>query len=653
MSSFGDDLYAKTVHTTDVHSTGKIYWHDFSPPLTGSGISTLAAVLEAGNDANDQDIIGAGKIVMHDGDDPSTFVANSISGVTTLNCNLIVTGDGRAIEFGVLDDLSVGVDGASGGKILFNGTQGTNAITGASVANRVIVTNADLTDASNTFPASLEDDTLAVVMGRSPDGSASVGTKDLNMNSQQITNATSVGTVEAVIGTRISYASADGTLLQGSAKPDNPTVVSNMDFVSGSGNTFPSLSTDTLADVCARGNAMPADTALNMNSNAITSASAGTFSGTVTANALVGSLTVGTETVNTIVANLEGKSVAHAVLNFSGDATVGDKGAVTSVAVTVNTGSSSLFPTGATTFEAEGNSLYAGDGTGLFITLNTFPSGINDITSVAVSVAGSHYKSGETLTITQAQMRVIMGVPTLLQGSHVVLTLTAALGHTFITGDSALTNGLANLTECTYLDLSDSSNVGAVPTPHNPYQALMMYDPMTEGSKQWDEMAAAVFGTEIYLSYTPVGLRATPTVMVPIHFKCSFYVEDIDTNNVLAGLFRQTETSPGSNSWTPTFNPTDGVITFTAPATSGVIQHGYQYISHGANSIYHGGHVTIYGYITNLVPGVNYRFFPAIRTNTNTDPGVVTCKWGNRQASEPWSPVVVEINTVPINFKYV
>ena len=153
MSSFGDDLYAKTVHTTDVHSTGKIYWHDFSPPLTGSGISTLAAVLEAGNDANDQDIIGAGKIVMHDGDDPSTFVASSISGVTTLNCNLIVTGDGRAIEFGVLDDLSVGVDGASGGKILFNGTQGTNAITGASVANRVIVTNADLTDASNILPA--------------------------------------------------------------------------------------------------------------------------------------------------------------------------------------------------------------------------------------------------------------------------------------------------------------------------------------------------------------------------------------------------------------------------------------------------------------------------------------------------------------------
>ena len=252
MTSYGSDIFAKTLNATDIRSTGVIHWKDFDPKIENAGISTLAAVLEAGNDAHDSDIVGVGKIVMGSGGgDVSILAASSITGVSNLACNDITTTDGRALEFTVLDELSIGESAASSGSIVFSGTQDANSITGASITNRVVVTNADLSSVTNKFGDQTKG-TLAetLVLGNS------AGSSDINMNSQQVTNVASIGTLEAVIGTRISYSDGDGTRLQGSAKVDNPTVVSNMDFATGTGNTFPT-SVDTLSSVCTRGNTMP------------------------------------------------------------------------------------------------------------------------------------------------------------------------------------------------------------------------------------------------------------------------------------------------------------------------------------------------------------------------------------------------------------
>lgn len=600
--NIGRNSFTEKMTLEDLKSTGTIHWNKFEPPLADStGVSTLASVLNAGSDANNV-------------------------GITNL----------ASLEVGTIDAASV-----------------QSAVTKGTVGTKNVFTHCDFTAASNTFPSSIDDDTLADVMDRSsaaaPDNKASVGTNDLNMNSQIISNATSVGMQDCLVGNRIVFTEAEGTTLVGSGLAGHPTIASNFNFRDGTNNTFPPDVLGDLAQTMTLGNQVSTD--LNMETadgnkkdilNAKTVGAITVGAQTIAASSSIASAVItsnGDVNINAAVTN-------NAILDFTGSA---HPGGVSAIAIETNTGTSTgdPFVDVVYTLTSADNGTkytYSGSGTGLTFTLTTNSSGFNSVTSSAVALDGNgiDFSTDETLTITEAQMRLITSIGVSITNT-VVLKLTANLGLTRIEGDGTLTLGEPNRTICTNLDLSDASNVGAT-TAHNPFQALLMYDPLTEGSKTWDDMEAAVFGSLIFLPYTPVGLFETPTVMVPVHFKMCFYIEDIDENNVLAGLFRQTETSPGSDSWTPYFNPGNGLIT-------GSIQHGNQYVQHGGNGLQNHGHVTIYGYIQDLVVGTNYRFFPCIRTSTNTNPGNVTCKWGLRNSSEPWSPVVVEINTVPKIFK--
>mgnify|MGYP003676533023 CR=1 FL=1 len=186
MTSYGKDLFTK-----NLHSSGKIFWKDFSPPLGNAGVATLSAVLEASDpegDAGGHVITNLGSLTMS-GD---ANIANSdgkITGAAEVQCNQLTTSFATCLDVQVGDDLSLGTSGASGGTITFNSqaSAGACSITGPSLTNRVEILNADLTSSSNTFPSGINGDLAAtLVLGNS------AGSTSIDMNAQNITNATTI-----------------------------------------------------------------------------------------------------------------------------------------------------------------------------------------------------------------------------------------------------------------------------------------------------------------------------------------------------------------------------------------------------------------------------------------------------------------------------
>jgi hypothetical protein len=234
--NIGEQSYTGILTCQDLVSRGKIKWTEFEPPLTGGGGNqNLAGVLATGNDANGQEIDNVGKMTMSGGGDVGLQTVDSITGVSNLECSNMVTTFATALESNIGDELTMGTSGGSGGIIQFEvtGAPGSHAINGASDTNRCVITNCDLTSSTNTFPTSIDDDTLGDVMSRGNTASAT-----LNMNGELITNCQTISTSE-VATPLVQFSTAVGTLLNGSHNPGNPTVCSNLDFVSGTGNIFP------------------------------------------------------------------------------------------------------------------------------------------------------------------------------------------------------------------------------------------------------------------------------------------------------------------------------------------------------------------------------------------------------------------------------
>ena len=218
MTSFGSDLY-----TTNLHSSGTIYWKDFSPPLTGGGggdIPTLAAVLEVGNDANNQSLDNVGSIHVEKQDGVLGATGNA-TGIQTLGCQDITTTEITTLDATVGDDLALGTAGASGGTITFNASAGTQAtsITGSSPTNPTLCYNLDLTDTSNTFPSLSTADTLALVVAR---GNSMPAATVLDMNNNSITNATT-GTFSSFVNAQHMRVQSENT----SATPVGSTFTMN------------------------------------------------------------------------------------------------------------------------------------------------------------------------------------------------------------------------------------------------------------------------------------------------------------------------------------------------------------------------------------------------------------------------------------------
>ncbi len=250
--NIGEQSSTGVLTCQDLVSKGKIKWTAFDPPLTGGGGNqNLAGVLATGNDANGQEIENVGKVTMSGGGgDVSLQTVDSITGVSNLQCQNVITTFATAWECNVADELTMGTAGGSGGVINFEPTAAPNShsINGASETNRCVLTNCDFTSATNTFPTSIDDDTLADVMNR--DNTAST---TLNMNGELITNCQTLGASEVATSV-VQFSTTAGTLLNGSNLPDNPTVVNNMDFASGSGNIFPSVVAGDLEATLQLGN---------------------------------------------------------------------------------------------------------------------------------------------------------------------------------------------------------------------------------------------------------------------------------------------------------------------------------------------------------------------------------------------------------------
>ena len=274
MSSAGDNLFAKKVNATevkatdvnstnvnatkvectDLKSTGTITWQNFFPPITADGnIDTLAATLNAGNNANNQSILNIKALTMHE--DDGTTIMNPpdghVTGVQLLDASEITCTTATILVNNV------------GSNLTFDPNAGGTVIEGSTLANnKTVCTNLDLTSTTNLFPPSIDDDTLGDVMTRGNEASTT-----LNMNSNIITNCQTVSTNE-VATPLVQFNTIAGTQLNGSNLPSNPTVCTHLDLRDAT-NLFPSsIDDDTLGDVMNRGN--QASTTLDMNSNNIT-----------------------------------------------------------------------------------------------------------------------------------------------------------------------------------------------------------------------------------------------------------------------------------------------------------------------------------------------------------------------------------------------
>ena len=157
MTSYGKNIHTTKMVCTDMHSTGKIFWQDFEPPLASAGVSNLAAVLAASEpdgDANDLPINDLGGLKM--------------TGDINLNNNDISNGTSIASNRVIADEM------------LFSVQAGTT-LSGSSLANNpTVVSNMDLRSATNIFPTSIDDDTVEDVLIR---GSDANGQNLSNVNS--------------------------------------------------------------------------------------------------------------------------------------------------------------------------------------------------------------------------------------------------------------------------------------------------------------------------------------------------------------------------------------------------------------------------------------------------------------------------------------
>ena len=260
MTYLGKNTYCK-----EITVNGTITWDPdavgggFNPPLADSGINTLSATLSAGNDATQQKILNAGGLSFSLDGISRTPPDGHITGATEINTNVL-----RATESHIVRSNCIDID--------FDENASGTTIKGSTVENdKTVCTHLDLSDPSNFLGNRAGNLAETLILGNSS------GASDINMNGNLISNAISVG-AETVFTNIVSFSDVAGTSLSGRTGATTPCY--RLDL-SNSSNTFPNP-TDNLADVCSRNNTMPAATVLNMNSNAITNATSGTFSAQLT-----------------------------------------------------------------------------------------------------------------------------------------------------------------------------------------------------------------------------------------------------------------------------------------------------------------------------------------------------------------------------------
>jgi len=453
MSSYGDDLYSKKVvcDTIKIKKIIDVTDAEFKPPLSGGGVPTLNGVLNAGNDANFKNIVNVGGITMQTGN--TLAEDGKITGATEVATNVLTTTTGNII-LTKTNDIEMTPNA---------GTSFTGSVAPLS-GNKTEFTNCDFSSSTNVFPTNIEDDTLSDVMGRGN----SAGSNNLNMNGQNIENATSIGAFNVTANTKVVTDSVDfeartGTTLKGSTAANDKTVCTNLDLTSAT-NVFPSsVDDDTLEDVLGRGNSAGTHN-IDMNSQSITNANGVDCVG-------LGATVITSQTVNarafqaTAVApqtqatiNLNVSSATHtADLEFNGFTGAGqttfikgDNTQTGGVAVLTKCTHLDLSDTS--------NNIPGATAQDLASVLTTG----NSAGSTDIDMNSNNIINGSTITTNtlNSTFEVKIDAQTgQLAGVNIRGIASTAAQDTFINGDSTTdANGVVKNTKCMNLDLSDTSN---------------------------------------------------------------------------------------------------------------------------------------------------------------------------------------------------
>jgi len=254
MSSYGENFEAETVKC-DV-----LYWKSFEPPLTGSGpgpgVPTIANVLDAGDDANDEDLLNINNLTTKTAALSATL---SVAGTTTTN-GIVNTG---AIDTGTLAVNTISaVTSISAPDITATNSISSNQFKGIGVNPSVqdmnlidtntaeVATNLNAGSASCTLGATTMDGILDMNNKNLVNGNliSTAGLSATSIVEAPVVSATGLCQVQGLLSlqandTIINFPdNATGTKIEGAAT--TRTVCDNLDFVNGTGNLFPATATE-------------------------------------------------------------------------------------------------------------------------------------------------------------------------------------------------------------------------------------------------------------------------------------------------------------------------------------------------------------------------------------------------------------------------
>ena len=276
MTNFGQNIHCKTlsasneIKTNDLYSTGEIHWTSFDPPIIGGGIGGLAATLNVSNDANTLNIVdvkdlGVLGLTTTDGlqvrealvtgdlelqvattfNAPGTSTFNTIhaTNVEELKKLSLESGGAAVADHSILEFISPA--GTLGFQTFINGD--TRVELGAAVGTKcsnLVMENCNFDSATNTFPASIDDDTLESVMDRGNTANVALNMNTNNILAAGVISTVSLNSTSQIVGNVVLCKSiavlSDATVTSGEINYNVGTGGQEIEckFSGNSGNTF-------------------------------------------------------------------------------------------------------------------------------------------------------------------------------------------------------------------------------------------------------------------------------------------------------------------------------------------------------------------------------------------------------------------------------
>tara|TARA_R110002012_G_scaffold1816_1_gene8773 strand:+ start:520 stop:2463 length:1944 start_codon:yes stop_codon:yes gene_type:complete len=641
MTSYGDDLNVANLTVTSV-----INWEsaEFDPPLSGGPVNdpTLAAVLDAGNDANDKSILNCAGIELNHPDDPPGGVyvndANNIGGVDQLSCAKAVATEVVSLLYTVDSEIEC----TAGNFTEFKGS------VAALSSKKTEFTNCDFSSSTNVHGA---DNTLAEVLTAGNTANANILMAGNNISGGGAYTAHSLFALNTGGNAAVTITSSSGhqgglnlngvagvavdTFITGDSTTDSTgavkkTTCTNLNLTASS-NVFPtSLTDETLAEILTNGNSA-GSTNIDLNNQFIENCAKADIEEvlpkSVNFGALIGSTLKGsTNAANpTVVTNMDLTSTTNTFPASLDDDTLADvMGRGNSVGANdLNVNTQNI--TNATNITA----------TGTVATGSLAATGVVQAPSVSASTV---LQIGGASGISESVLNM-NSTSTSTTRLHFTGTSGQTAFTTFIEGDDVeltLGSGIPTRTKCTNLDLTDASN--ALPSaPDSANWGAYIY-PSTGVAVLSDAEAKKDFHPQCYALTAATTTAAHANQLITVQFHTTKY----SFGTIFIGL--DISDADGSNKtgltgkcWFQRFDP-KGIQTADRQKV-GCCQF------------------TMYVSSATLIDGNQHRIYPTVSTDF-TNPGEVEIYFGpgldpNNPVDNPQliGSVIIEGKPAPSNFR--